>query len=63
MCDYSSPSAAALAAIRRYTGFSTAVLARYAGASLEDWMGWEAGLASMPAAAAWLLALALIYHT
>lgn len=57
------PSAAALAAIRRYTGLSAAVLARYAGASLEAWQSWEAGEALMPAAGAWLLSLALIYHT
>jgi hypothetical protein len=28
------------------------------GASVQEWMGWEAALALMPAAAAWLLGLA-----
>lgn len=58
-----TPNAEALRAIRRYTGLSAAVLARHAGGSVEDWMAWEAGLAVMPRAAAWLLSLTLIYHT
>lgn len=61
--DYTAPAPQALRAARQATGLSAAVLARHAGATLEDWQSWESGLAGMPRAAAWLLGLWLIYHT
>lgn len=60
--DHAIPSPEALRAIRRYAGLTQAAAARMAGASLEEWLSWEAGEAVMPAAGAWLLGLALIYH-
>lgn len=60
---YSPPSSEDLISIRRSARLTPAAAARAAGAALEEYLGWEAGLAVMPRVAAWLLALWLIYHT